>query len=477
MMDGFVADLGGDHLSGPEFLAMPQDGATTLRLSGARAGTGVPVTYRSSDPARVRFIFDGRAAAEGTANLSRDVLIEGLADSGEVEITATAPGYQPKKIRVRLCPGVFAAQGGGLQLTTWSAPAGLSAFYRCLDPEANQLAPGFFALRAGVTAPEYRWTSSVPAVAEVGVISPFGFPQIVLAPRGPGEARIQLEVPGFAVWEARPFLVTVVRPRLAGVPAKISLGKDTQRQVFLAALTSGGGGLAANSFRGSFTLRSEDPSRLLLQTGSRPAAGSVTLSARPGAAQAFGVVLQALGSEGAVRVFLSGSEAEDGEIEVQLEPVALRLTPFGETARVGDTLGVSGTWVTPSGTTGLIRRAGAPPVQIQLRNSNPEVAEWNRVTFDLTSNTQVRGTAIAAGRTELTFQLVSGGFELERDRFEIEVLPAGPRRMAVEGFSGAILGKDLQMTMTVRRDQPGEVTAVSLDPSAALVSASSTAPG
>src|SRR5205085_8423754 len=97
-------------------------GRTTVRT---------PVTYRSSDPSRVRLVYLGRSVNEITAAPEDNIAIEGLTDSGDAQITVSAPGFITKTIGVKLYPGAFVYPFAPEQIfSTWNSATSLSAVYR-----------------------------------------------------------------------------------------------------------------------------------------------------------------------------------------------------------------------------------------------------------------------------------------------------------------------------------------------------------
>ena len=55
----------------------------TFSLRAARTAFRMPVTYRSSDPSRVRFVYLGRSLDEVTAAPEDNIAVEALADSAD----------------------------------------------------------------------------------------------------------------------------------------------------------------------------------------------------------------------------------------------------------------------------------------------------------------------------------------------------------------------------------------------------------
>ncbi|MBL0161853.1 MAG: hypothetical protein IPP47_33070 [Bryobacterales bacterium] len=93
-----------------------------------------PVTYRSSDPSRVRMVYLGRSFDEVTAPPEDNIAIEALTDSGEATITITAPGFTTKNIAVKLYPGAFVPPTHHRRRFPWAGPIQVYALYRPVDP-------------------------------------------------------------------------------------------------------------------------------------------------------------------------------------------------------------------------------------------------------------------------------------------------------------------------------------------------------
>ena len=139
------------------------------------------MTITSSDPTLVLLsedaTTDGTASIVlgfGTGGLLRGFYAQGLADSGSVQLTATAPGYTSDETTVTLTPSGFAIPTFGLPFfpfycTTTSGDTPFEVTALVLDPATLKVIGSAFPLRPGA-APV-----SVPVISSdtnVGTVSP-----------------------------------------------------------------------------------------------------------------------------------------------------------------------------------------------------------------------------------------------------------------------------------------------------------------
>ncbi|MBS1830780.1 MAG: hypothetical protein JST93_36120 [Acidobacteria bacterium] len=479
-LDGFHADIGTDYLSGPSEVILPKDGALQLILRPARSAFRPAITFRSSDPSRLRFSFAGRPLSEFTAAAQDGVRLEALSDSGEVEVTATAQGFPQKTIRVKLYPGVVVLSGA-TSLYTWSPSASVFINYRAIDPTSNKFVGEASYLRRDGVAPSVRWASSNPDVVEVQV-SETSSNGVQLRVRGPGQSRITVDAPGWRVLEAEPFLVTVSPMELLAVPP-VRLGRNLQGNLPIQFMANGL--LVSTGYRGTLTARSEDPSRLLV-TASSSTRGSgevtVAMNQRPPV-----IFAQALAGSGEVRVIVTSSEFP-GEIPftVKLEPAVIRWArqfsgqesielvrelPLRQGAEESPSL-----W--PQSESGGFASGfipGAPPVLLNFSNSDASVVSLSRLTTNLTSQ-RITLRGLRPGTAQLSLSVTSGDARVEPASVSVTVTPANTA--AITSTTQLVIGKDLQTALQLRTSQPGEtVSLTSSDPTAILFSTSNQSAG
>ncbi|MBN9658605.1 MAG: hypothetical protein J0H49_10535 [Acidobacteria bacterium] len=478
--EGFWADIGTDFLIGPSELILAKDGILPFGVRPGRTLFRKPVTYRSSDPARVRLVYLGRSFEEVTAAPEDIISVEALTDSGEATITITAPGFTTKEILVKLYPGVF-VQGysSANPISTWATPSYLSACYTALDPATGKTVGTCQLFRAGVEQPALQWSLSDPSVFEI--VNTGGNFQIRALK--PGEATLRLTVEGYTVLQ-EDRTITAATPQPLPSKADLLLGKNLYVGI---PVNFGVNGRAVTSgYRGTLTARSSDPGRLLLSLANyQPGSESITL---PMSGYAPTIYAQALAGEGSVQILLTSSESEgETPIPVTLEPAvigwgALRYIPTGGSVvdpAVSITVGAQTMQLMlrlqgQSGSTASGYRPGAPPVMLTLSNSDPKVVELNRLTRAVDdADAPYTLFGLAAGTAELTLTTSSDDLKPASDTVHVEV--AAPRSAAMQAILPATLyvGKGLQTTVIFRYSQPPQAIEIaSSDAGAVLLSPS-----
>ncbi|MBL8234100.1 MAG: hypothetical protein JNL98_36725 [Bryobacterales bacterium] len=465
--DGFVAEIGTDYLSGPSELLIPKDGFANLNLRPARSAFRPAITYRSSDPSRLRFVYVNRSLGELTSAAGSSVTLEALADSGEVEVTATADGFATKTIAVKLRPGVLVL-GRPIRVSSWTSRLTTSLSLRTLDPATGQPGVTAYGIRREAT-PSVTWASSNPAVVEVGPALETLTANLLV--RGVGQSRITASAEGWRVIEVEPLIIDVQPPQ----PIPVETAVVPQGfQAVLPFRLSFGTQVPQRDYRGSLTVRSEDPSRLVLSL-SRFLRGTEQITASMDGAIPP-IFAQALASSGEVRVIFTSSEfAGEFPITVRLERAVLRwgtqrtvrgvreyLPEISLDAGSQRLLGFS--VESESGNPASEPVPGAPPPAIRLSNSNPRVVSLNRLTA-LISVEGVFLRGLNPGTARLSVSVSPDTIQLENSSVTVTVPPP-----AETVLPEAVLGKDLQMLIQVRTAQSAPVTVTSSDATALLVS-------
>lgn len=440
--EGFVADIGTAYLAGPDELIVPKDGAVRFSLRSGQERFGA-VTYRSSDPSRVRIAFEGRTAGEITAPAEANIIIEGLADEGTVEVTASSPGHATKTIAVRLYPGVLAPAFPS-RLTTWSGPQrNIFVQISALEASTNRLIGFAASLRSGLNV-EVRWSSADPGVLEVEVTVVNGLQQTIVHPRRAGTAALTVTAGSLV---SRPLEVTVVEPELVTNP--IALGGNTVGRY--TASFRGPDLAAIRPVRGTLTLRSENPELLRIGPAGGRAGESITV-ALSGPAPAL--ELQALASTGEVRLIATSPEfTGERVIPVTLEPLVATMAIEGSPAILPLTdrrVRVSLTTPSNAGVGGF--RPGTPPMVFRLAASNPRVLELNRLTVIVPApdgqqpEFLVRG--LAAGECTLTLTSESG-VEIRNPQLTLRVGPSGAATRFEVSPREVVVGNNLQTQLSI----------------------------
>jgi hypothetical protein len=188
------------------------------QLSVAAPSTGRVVTLTSSNPAAMRLSLSPTGA--GTASVSVEIgggqtipnvttYLIGLANSGTVTLTASAPGYASGTLPVALVPSGFVITGGQ-STTTYSQPSTMTVSFSALNPGTLEpVAPAndgnaWFQMRAGLAPVILQLKDDKPTVGTLGASSmtfaPGLAPQTVtFTPVSTGTANISVVPPaGYA---------------------------------------------------------------------------------------------------------------------------------------------------------------------------------------------------------------------------------------------------------------------------------------
>jgi hypothetical protein len=481
-LDGFIANIGSDYLIGPASLIMPKDGLFNFSVRAARTEFRQPVTYQSADPSRVRLVYFGQSFDQVSAAADDNIGVEALADSGEVDITVTSPGFSTKTIHVNLYPGAFAALfgAGATTLSTWAQPVYLSYYYCAIDPASGAILGVCMGLRSGAPAPVVNWTSTDPTVAQI-IASNGGSTLQAVAP---GTVTLTFSVDGYNVIQSSQ-TVNVAAPAPAPPANGVALGKDLTAGI--PTTFSVNGAAVSTGYHGTFTARSGDPSRLLLATdGTTPGSSQVTVTMQNGAPLIYA---QALTDSGTVQVFFS-SDQFSGEIalNVNLEPAVLRWGVFSATgpgyaASIPLTAGRSTTLQYSlqgvSGGAGALR-PGAAPLTLTLSNTNPTIVELNRLTVVTGSSNSYTLNPLAAGSTTLTLTDSNPDMPVMPASLPVSVQPTTVTVSLPALPAYVNVGNGLQASVSFIYSGGASTQTIPVsvdDPSVATVSSSATVPG
>ncbi len=487
--EGFLVEIGSSYLYTVSQVALAKDGAIVIPSRVPQSAVGQPITYRSSDPSKVRLHNGITSGDEVTAPLGTSVFAEGLAEAGEVEVTISSPGFTSTVCLVKLYPGALLTGINPPALHLWSRPTPLFSVWGPLDPATNRPltqtpgAPVSSTPRSGFRLPPLNWTSSDESVVRVNrTAGPFESFEALVA--GPGETILRAQAAGLPVWPADGLAVKVAGFSVTA-NSTISLGKDLQAALPFALDPVPN---LQQPRRGLLTARSEDPSRLLVSLDpNQPGAALVSAPLFTATLQRQNIWLQALAGEGEVRVFLSSPEFQQEIVTVvRLERARLRWGQFRMLNQpvvtvvrplLGEATTLTFQLESASGDLSVGRRPGVPDSLWSVSNSAAAIVETSRATTNLSSD-RLLVTGLAPGSATLTLKPVSAtDIELVNPTVEVQIadLPtnrftAPPRQLT--------LGKDLQSTVVFRYNGPaGGVSATSENPSAVLLSTTSSREG
>jgi hypothetical protein len=329
-MDGFVAIISSLRFHGPSVIRIGKDLAASHTLTSAAGSSAVLASVRTLDASKAR-LWNGLASVDsqelwiaptGPTNLT----IEGYANEGITEIEISAPGYETLHIPVELYPGIVVPQlfpfntfaSGMINLTTWSQPLRLGISYQLQTPP--EIPPTFLSLRSNLIE-DVVYTSSNPAVARIDLNFNSGFRNLSLVPVSVGTATLSVSSSLLPVQPRTEFTVNIAKPLIN--TTNWIMARNMVRPIALPIRNS-----APNDslgLRGSYTLRSADPSRLLVSLSATQAPSAIVQGTFPlvrynGEVNAGFV--HALADNGEAALLLESEEFESPIIiNVRLTPV------------------------------------------------------------------------------------------------------------------------------------------------------------
>jgi hypothetical protein len=444
------------------------------------AAFGLPANVRgtvtSGDPSRV--LVSPSSFGEATKadiTIGNPFYVSALSDSGDVPLTITAPGFNSRTITVHLAPLTFRLMPGTLTTpvnnfvrlyVTWNYPGAPTGF------SETTLRPN--------TSFQFSISVSDSTVVQNNSSS-FTFFNANAGPDlrtvGTGTATVTLASASAAVvdpaWATATVTAIVALRTFSFSSAATAIGKDLQRPLpALAYLPNPTGPL---------TLRSSDPTRLLLSSNADQQ-GKEVLTGVTGQ-----VFAQALADSGDVKVIASADGFADASLTVRLLPTAFGLFDSnGDAPMVAGTIGsllslrVAPTAIDPASGTPIVMydailRSGLDPFTVDLQSSDLTVGRLlTPIAFlgGLRENTtQLR--AFANGVTEISAVApqgyADGGSLLHR------TVRIAPPQLTLSDVS---LGRNMQLyhQVSVAGATPGSTgpsfTVTSSDPARLLVSAS-----
>ena len=484
-------------------ITVGKDLQTRLNVSlPAPTPAGLVVTFSVSDPARA--VLATAADASGTAQTTvsvftnssfvPDVYVQGLADSGSVQVSISARGFANAMVNVRLAPSGFTLSGGDIRTTLFGSNTDVRVTPVVLDPSTN--APVTTqAIRGGLENVSVEFSSSAPGVGVI-TTSPLTFARgedsryAQFRPVGIGTTILSVTAPpGFATPSSgRELRASVGTPALS-LQSSYVLGRNLQVQASVSVPVTA----PADT---DITITSSDPSRLVLSVD--PAAAgtpSITLRRVTGAFAFPQFYIQALQADGSATITASAPDFGNGTSTATLYPSgfafsgSLPLTKDGAfnttTLSPNTTLSVVPVVLSPSQSstfTQMAVRGGLSGVSVTVTSSNTAAGTVTTSPVVFNGGDSGKSTAfhpVAVGVTNVAVG-VPEGFDPPRDRREIPVNVTRPGLM----LENLTVGENLQRTTAVTL-APGitvpssglTVTVTSLDSLKAILSTSPRATG
>lgn len=283
---------------------------TTVAFSEP-AAADLDLTLTSSDPSRL--LLSKTPDAPGSPSISLKVRarfrespefwIHGLADAGQVNYTASAPGFETRTGSVTLTPSAIVLVGPNgaavpeFTTTPRGLPLKITLHSARLDPSLNfveqQYLRGGLSLDVKVTSSDARVGGVAASPVSMGAAGDTAITQF--KPAAAGKTTLAVVQPsGFRTPNKLNSLVATVRTPGIAAANEMTIGQNLQ----LAAAVSLGEPAPNEGI--AITLTSSDPAKLLLSTAAtEPGKASIKVNI-PGGGVSANYYLQALGDRGTV---------------------------------------------------------------------------------------------------------------------------------------------------------------------------------
>lgn len=455
------------------------------RLNGVEEA-GVALTARSMDPSRVRVSAASFESGQSSVSIpfgepqargGRTIWAECLVAEGEVTILLSAPGYEEVETVVRCVPPVIVTSGqyvGGIltdiRLRMAAADPGGGS------PVAQRIRPGAAPVRVQI--------SGQPPSAAIGLPR-----EVILDPVALEGTPLSFSLAGPA-----PVEISLTSPEgIRFIPSdRLTVGHGV-RTALVAPLLAAGlwADLQFEGPVGKVTLRSNDPTRVRLTTA-RDRAGSESLTVENDAPpRGTPVYLEAI-APGPYSITAEFEGRPPLTMSNYVSEFMIMFTEFkrrGTLARVpaitmvagtaaSSLLSISGFPLSGAAEFELSSLRGTPnrygrPVRFRLESSSPAV-EVPSESFELSPQSQVTFTfgqirALAPGTATVRIIPEDAAIPVTALPLQVTVVPLAPSELK--------LGRNLQEQLVPASNGGPVITVTSSDPSKALVSALSTAPG
>ena len=454
----------------------------TLSRPSPRSGPPPRVTLTSSDPDAVLISLapaePGRASVVWPGDSSSlTVFVHGLKDAGTVPVVVEAPGFQTTEILVILSPLRF-----NWRFDRSSSLNGVSLPVDGSINGAAQLdAPS---LRPGVGPIRFTLRTSDPAVATVSptsfeLLNPPRPTDFTLQARRPGSTDLILQREGTSSISAPLASISVQSTTLSPPSvANITLGGNMQATLSIPLSQANPNGVIA-------TVRSSDPS-LLVVSRNPSVLGSGSLAvAIQSPSQTGEVFIQALASEGEVLVTASTPGFAEQQWLVRLRPswFTLQLAAFKGEITVGETTRVSVLLEPSENGRGGTLRPGLGTLRLGIEASNPSLVRLSAPTLailegDYSATVNVAGIALGSSLLSLEQPPGFGPTPIGVAQVQLQIVPSKISLDCTERGPFLWLARDSQITCRLGGGPAGTVVqAVSSDPARILLSTNPTALG
>ena len=279
----------------------------------------VPITLTVADPSLALLATGPQAAGQRqltySINQTLTFYVQGLSDTGQTTVTASAPGWGSVTATVTLMPSGFAWNTENYVTTLYATSYTTSYVSAFVLDRATLLPLGAQALRGGVT-PTVKLTnanSGVATTADSIAMASCTTCGVVITPKSVGNTTLGIvQPPGFSTPAIRQALaVTVLKPSVTA--NEIFVGKDLHSPIQYGVP----GGVSQ-----PLTVTSSDPSKVIFSTDlAVPGSASVTIATDSHKT----IYAQALDSQGTVTYTASTAGFNDATGKVQLLAVGAGL--------------------------------------------------------------------------------------------------------------------------------------------------------
>ena len=310
--------------------------SAVITLSEQAPETGLEITLTSEDPERLLLSATPETAGSASLRLSvkphfrasPEFWVQGLADSGSVQYTVSAPGLSGGKGTVALSPssilimGPF--RGPSFPTTVRAQPSRIALFPVRLDSSSRkyveqQMIAGGKSFQVNVTSSKTEVGEVTPASVTLAGADPNA--ALEFRPKALGETRLALVLPaGFTTPAEHAAVTAVVRAPGIALSGDVTIGQNLQ----LGAVVGLG---EVPPDETEVTITSDDPKRLLVAAQAQDT-GSEFIKVRIPPGQVTGsFILQALGNSGSVTYRASATGYTTRISTIGLSPSGVVVTP------------------------------------------------------------------------------------------------------------------------------------------------------
>jgi hypothetical protein len=467
----------------------------TVMIGGFPSNGTASVVLTVSDPAKALLAPDVITPGQPSIGLSMNYwsmtfYLQALAGAGTVDILATSPGYGSYKTTVRLVPSGFLWMPSAITLpSAYSSAASVGPV--ALEPGSRTVL-GNQIIRPGLSGSLILQVadSTVATLKQATIpLSAFnsGFQTVTPVMANGGTTQVAIvQPPGFvAPAGSGPLQLTMTPPSVYLQPATIAVNAQATLGFSLANWPAG-------TALPPVTITSSDPSKLLFSAGSSTV-GSATVTVTPSGPNSYpqySVYMNALDGPADVPITASGPGLTTVKSVIPIQAMGLGLSGYnGSSIAVNVqspvSLNLNPEAISASGTVSgnMTLRPGLPSIPVTINSSNPSVATVTNspILNSLTNTSPFSLQPLSPGQTTLTVSVPPGYRNAPPGSGRTLQVTVNPTSFQMSDIT---IGEDLEVVSTLNLTNGGfsiaadvDVTLVSANPSALLLSAIASAPG